>query len=166
MPAFREMVEKYKKRRHDAVVDSVTVGLSLADNVTADMGLLEDTGIAAEALETVSNVLPFAVIAITEQCNVLLGKKTGVAGAGDAAYRIIKTGAAMGVGAAVTAAGAGVAAALPAAVGARMLLDRYRGRALTGHRVFMRTQRLRALRNAREEKRLPAGNAALQEKLP
>ena len=128
MPSFKEMVEKYKKRRHDTVVDAVTTGLSLADNVTVDLGLLEDTGVATEIAETVSNVLPFAVIAVTEQCKVLLGKKTGAAGAGDAAYRMVKTGAAMGVGAAVTAAGAG---------------------AVVAHRVSLRTQRLKALNTAR-----------------
>lgn len=149
MPSFKEMVEKYKKRRHDTVVDAVTTGLSLADNVTVDLGLLEDTGVATEIAETVSNVLPFAVIAVTEQCKVLLGKKTGAAGAGDAAYRMVKTGAAMGVGAAVTAAGAGVVVALPAAVSARVIMDRYRGYALMGHRVSLRTQRLKALNTAR-----------------
>ena len=149
MPSFKEMVEKYKKRRHDTVVDAVTTGLSLADNVTVDLGLLEDTGVATEIAETVSNVLPFAVIAVTEQCKVLLGKKTGAAGAGDAAYRMFKTGAAMGVGAAVTAAGAGAVVALPAAVSARVIMDRYRGYALMGHRVSLRTQRLKALNTAR-----------------
>lgn len=149
MPSFKEMVEKYKKRRHDTVVDAVTTGLSLADNVTVDLGLLEDTGVATEIAETVSNVLPFAVIAVTEQCKVLLGKKTGTAGAGDAAYRMVKTGAAMGVGAAVTAAGAGAVVALPAAVSARVIMDRYRGHALMGHRVSLRTQRLKALNTAR-----------------
>ena len=144
MPSFKEMVEKYKKRRHDTVVDAVTTGLSLADNVTVDLGLLEDTGVATEIAETVSNVLPFAVIAVTEQCKVLLGKKTGAAGAGDAAYRMVKTGAAMGVGAAVTAAGAGAVA-----VSARVIMDRYRGYALMGHRVSLRTQRLKALNTAR-----------------
>lgn len=149
MPSFKEMVKKYKKRRHDTVVDAVTTGLSLADNVTVDLGLLEDTGVATEIAETVSNVLPFAVIAVTEQCKVLLGKKTGAAGAGDAAYRMVKTGAAMGVGAAVTAAGAGAVVALPAAVSARVIMDRYRGYALMGHRVSLRTQRLKALNTAR-----------------
>ena len=149
MPPFKEMVEKYKKRRHDTVVDAVTTGLSLADNVTVDLGLLEDTGVATEIAETVSNVLPFAVIAVTEQCKVLLGKKTGAAGAGDAAFRMVKTGAAMGVGAAVTAAGAGAVVALPAAVSARVIMDRYRGHALMGHRVSLRTQRLKALNTAR-----------------
>ena len=149
MPSFKEMVEKYKKRRHDTVVDAVTTGLSLADHVTVDLGLLEDTGVATEIAETVSNVLPFAVIAVTEQCKVLLGKKTGAAGAGDAAYRMVKTGAAMGVGAAVTAAGAGAVVALPAAVSARVIMVRYRGYALMGHRVSLRTQRLKALNTAR-----------------
>ena len=113
MPSFKEMVEKYKKRRHDTVVDAVTTGLSLADNVTVDLGLLEDTGVATEIAETV------------------------------------RTGAAMGVGAAVTAAGAGAVVALPAAVSARVIMDRYRGYALMGHRVSLRTQRLKALNTAR-----------------
>ena len=152
MPAFQELVSKYKKRRHDTVVDAVTAGLSLADNVSADLGLLEDTGIVTDTLEAVSNVLPFSVIAVDEGCRVLFGKKTGVAATSDAAFRMIKTGAAMGVGAAVVAAGAGAAVALPVAVGSRVLLDRYRGRALTGHRVHMRTQRLRAIRAAHDSK--------------
>ena len=155
MPSFNELVNKYKKRRHDTVMDAVTTGLSLADNVSVDLGLLEDTGIVTETLETVSGVLPFAVIAVTEQCKVLLGRKTGVAGASDAAYRMVKTGAAMGVGAAVTAAGAGAVAALPAAVSVRVLMDHYRSRALTGHRVSLRTQRLRAI-NAEREKGVQA----------
>lgn len=156
MPAFEELVAKYKKRRHDTVVDAVTAGLSLADNVSVDLGLLEDTGIVTETLETVSNVLPFSVIAVTEGCSVLMGKKTGVAATSDAAFRMIKTGTAMGVGAAVIAAGAGAVAALPAAVGARVLLDRYRSKSLAGHRLHLRTQRLRALRSSRDgEKALP-----------
>ena len=154
MPAFNELVSKYKKRRHDTVVDAVAAGLSLADNVSADLGLLEDTGIAAETLEAVSNVLPFSVIAVDEGCRVLMGKKTGVAATSDAAFRMIKTGAAMGVGAAVVAAGAGATVALPAAFGSRVLLDRYRGKALTGHRVHLRTQRLRAIRAAHEGKQV------------
>jgi len=152
VPAFAELVNKYKKRRHDTVVDAVTAGLSLADNVSVDLGLLEDTGLVTETLDTVGNVLPFSVIAVTEGCRVLMGKKSGVAATSDAAFRMIKTGTAMGIGAVVAAAGAGAAAALPAAVGARILLDRYRGHALTGHRVSMRTMRLRALRAAHENK--------------
>lgn len=152
MPSFNELVAKYKKRRRDTVVDAVSAGLSLADNVSVDLGLLEDTGIVTEALETVSNVLPFSVIAVTESCRALMGKKTGVAATSDAAYRMLKTGAAMGAGAAVVAAGAGAAVALPVAVGCRVLLDRYRSKALTGHRVSQRAMRLRALRLSREKK--------------
>jgi len=163
MPAFGDLVNKYKKRRHDTVVDAVTAGLSLADNVSVDLGLLEDTGLVTETLETVSGLLPFAVIAVTEECRVLLGKKTGVAATSDAAYRMLKTGAAMGVGAAVVAAGAGAVAALPAAVGARLMLDRYRSKSLTGHRVSQRTQRLRALRAAREKDEALADAPALTE---
>ena len=75
----------------------------------------------------------------------------GVSPGSSAAYRMLKTGAAMGAGAAVLAAGGGAVAALPVAVGSRLLLDRYRSKALTGHRVSQRVQRLRALRVAREK---------------
>lgn len=152
MPAYQELVEKYKKRRRTDVVDAVTAGLSLADNVAVDLGVLEDTGLAGEMAETVAGVLPFAVIAVTEQCNVLLGKKTAAAGAGDMTYRILKTGAAMGAGAAAVAAGASAMAALPVAVATRLILDKYRNRNLTGYRVSQRSKRLKALIKARQER--------------
>lgn len=154
MPSYQELVEKYKKRRRTDIVDAVTTGLSLADNVAVDLGVLEDTGLASEMAETVAGVLPFAVIAVTEQCNVLLGKKTATAGASDATYRMIKTGAAMGAGAAAVAAGAGAMAALPVAVATRLILDKYRNRNLTGYRVSQRSQRLKALIKQRQEKHL------------
>lgn len=157
MPTYRELVEKYKKRRRTDIVDAVTTGLSLADNVAVDLGVLEDTGLAGEMAETVAGVLPFAVIAVTEQCNVLLGKKTATAGASDATYRMIKTGAAMGAGAAAMAAGAGAMAALPVAVATRLILDKYRNRNLTGYRVSQRSQRLKALIEARK-----AGRAIME----
>ena len=165
MPSFKEMVEKYKKRRHDTVVDAVTTGLSLADNVTVDLGLLEDTGVATEIAETVSNVLPFAVIAVTEQCKVLLSKKTGAAGAGYAAYRMVKTGAALGVGGAVASA-AGFWAAIPVTMGVRALFDRYRSRALTGMRVQGRIARLKELNaSLRQEARPVAAPAQAEDRL-
>ncbi len=154
MPAYQELVEKYKKRRRTDIVDAVTTGLSLADNVAVDLGVLEDTGLASEMAETVAGVLPFAVIAVTEQCNVLLGKKTATAGASDATYRMIKTGAAMGAGAAAVAAGAGAMAALPVAVATRLILDKYRNRSMTGFRVSQRSQRLKALIRQRQENHL------------
>ena len=147
---YQELVEKYRTRRRTDIVDAVTTGLSLADNVAVDLGVLEDTGLASEMAETVAGVLPFAVIAVTEQCNVLLGRKTATAGAGDAAYRFIKTGASMGAGAAAMAAGASAVAALPVAVAARLILDHYRSRSLTGYRVSQRSQRLKALVRERQ----------------
>ena len=145
MPEFQALVRRYQKRRRDAVMDSVAAGLSYADNVAVDLGLLEDTGL----IDALTAAAPFALIAVTEQMQVILGKKTGRAGLSDAVRRMLKTGAAMGVGAAVTAAGAGAVVALPAAVSARVIMDRYRGYALMGHRVSLRTQRLKALNTAR-----------------
>ena len=61
----------------------------------------------------------------------------------------MKTGAAMGVGA-LAAAAAGPAAAIPAAMGTRALLSKYRSRAMLNLRVQQRTARLQALRTRRE----------------
>ena len=112
---------------------------------------------------------PFAVIAVTEQVQVIMGRKTGKAGFSDAVQRMVRTGAAMGVGALAGLAG-GPAAAIPAAIGTRALLARYKSKTLLGLRVQERTDRLRALRQQREERislpdsrpLLPVGMAYLE----
>lgn len=146
MANYQELIGKYKKRRHDTTLDALSVGLSCADNVAVDLGLLEDTGILADTLDAVSGALPFAVIAVTEQMNVILKKKDQKSGIKDAAFRMAKSGAAMSVGAAAALMG-GPIAALPAAIGTRVLMDKYKSRALTAVRVQKRTERLRALRH-------------------
>ena len=155
MPSYPELVEKYRKRSHDTLVDAVAVGLSYADNIAVDLGLIEDTG----AVEIAAAAAPFAVIAVTEQMQVILGKKTGRAGWSDAVQRMMKTGAAMGVGA-LAAALAGPIAAAPAAMGTRALLRHYRSQSLLALRVQDRTARLHALRE-RREKQLEDGRPAL-----
>lgn len=157
MEKFKELVQHYKKREKSTLVDSIAVGLSFADEISVSLGAMEDTGLLADVLDSVSLGLPFAVVAITEGANVLLKKKAPVAGVQDAAYRMVKTGAAIGAGAAVAAAGA-VPVALPAAVGVRLMFDRFRSRSLTGLRVQQRIQRLKDLTNQRQkrlEKMLP-----------
>ena len=145
MPAYRDLVNKYTKRKKDTIMDTVTAGLSYADNVAVDLGLLEDIGM----VDALTAAAPFAVIAVTEQVQVIMGRKTGKAGFSDAVQRMMKTGAAMGVGALAGLAG-GPIAAVPAAMGTRALLSRYKSRALLGMRVKERTDRLRALRERRE----------------
>ncbi len=75
---------------------------------------------------------------------MILGKKPAKTGVADGAFRMVKTGAAMGVGAAVASA-AGLWVAIPATMGVRALFDRYRSAALTGMRVQGRIDRLHAL---------------------
>ena len=69
---------------------------------------------------------------------------------------MVKTGAAMGVGAAVAGA-AGFWAAIPVTMGVRAIFDRYRSKTLTGHRVQGRIRRLqelnRFIRNEKPENR-------------
>ena len=147
MAAYQELVRKYEKRRKETLVDSVTAGLSYADNVAVSVGLMEDNGL----IEAMSAAAPFAVIAVTEQMRVIMGRKTGKAGFSDAVQRMMKTGAAMGVGA-LAAAAAGPIAAVPAAMGTRALLSKYKSKSMLGLRVRERTERLRAL-NARRNSR-------------
>ena len=154
MPRYEELVKKYTKRRKENLIDTVTAGLSYADNLAVDLGLMEDSGV----IDTLTAAMPFAVIAVTEQMRVILGRKTGKAGFSDAVQRMLKTGAAMGVGA-LAAAAAGPAAAVPAAVGTRALLSKYRSKSMLGLRVQERTGRPKALREKRRP--LPESRPAL-----
>ena len=149
MKTYQEIVNSYKRRQRDTVVDTICTGLTYADNVAVETGLLEETGLLTELTETACGALPFVIIAATEGTKVVLGRKNGKSGVKDCAWRMAKTGAAMGIGGAV-AAGAGLWAAIPATMGVRALFDRYRSKALTGHRVQARIDRLRELRELLE----------------
>ena len=152
MKTYEEIVREYRKRQHDTVVDTIATGLTYVDKIAVDTGLLEETGLLAELSESITGVLPFVIISATEGTKVLLGKKPGKTGLKDGAYRMVKTGAAMGVGAAVTGL-AGFWAAIPVTMGVRALFDRYRSKALTGMRVEGRIKRLQELnRFIRNEK--------------
>ena len=144
MKTYEELVQEYRKRQHDTVVDTISAGLTYVDKIAIDTGILEETGILTELTQSVSGILPFAIISATEGTKVLLGKKPGKTGLTDGAFRMVKSGAAMGVGAAVTGL-AGFWAAIPVTMGVRAMFDRYRSKALTGRRVQGRIQRLEEL---------------------
>ena len=144
MKTYEEIVKEYRKRQHDTVVDTIATGLTYMDEIAVDTGLLEETGILTELSESVTGVLPFVIISIHEGTKVLLGRKPGMTGLKDGAYRMVKTGAAMGVGAAVAGA-TGFWAAIPVTMGVRALFDRYRSKTLTGKRVQGRIKRLQEL---------------------
>ena len=95
MAEFKELVEKYKKRSKDQLIDQVALGLTCAETVTEDIGLLSDNGFLRDTLSAAGSVLPFAVIAVTEEMKVILGKKSQRTMVGDTAYRMAKTGAAL-----------------------------------------------------------------------
>ena len=84
MPRYEELVKKYTKRRKENLIDTVTAGLSYADNLAVDLGLMEDSGV----IDTLTAAMPFAVIAVTEQMRVILGRKTGKAGFSDAVQEL------------------------------------------------------------------------------
>jgi hypothetical protein len=144
MKTYEELVQEYRKRQHDTVVDTIATGLTYVDEIAIDTGILEETGILTELTQSVSGILPFIIISATEGTKVLLGKKPGMTGLKDGAFRMLKSGAAMGVGAAVTGL-TGFWAAIPVTMGVRALFDRYRSKALTGRRVQGRIQRLQEL---------------------
>lgn len=146
---YQEMLKAYQDRRRSALTDSITTALSYADEVSVSLGLLEDTGLINEILDAVTFGLPFAVIAVTEQGAVILGKKTQKAALQDGSYRMLKTGAGMAAGTAAIAVGLGALPAVPIAVGTRLLLEKYRSQALTAYRVKQRSERLRALARQR-----------------
>lgn len=154
MATFKELVEKYQKKQSATLSDSIAAGLSLADEVSVDLGLISDSGL----LDAASFGLPLLFITFSETGRVLMGRKTTTAGLQDGAFRLAKTGIAMGAGMVVAGLGAGALPAVPVTVGLRALMDKYRSKALTGLRIENRIKRLRALRaNASGE--APAWNA-------
>lgn len=157
MKTYDEIVATYRRRQHDTVVDALATGLTYLDEVAVESGLLEEAGVLAELGSGVCTALPFAVIAATEGGKVLLGRKPGATGLRDGAYRMAKTGAALGIGA-VVASAAGMAVAVPVTMGVRALFDRYRSKALTGRRVQGRIQRLRELNAMLRQEELPEEN--------
>lgn len=165
MATYNELVEKYRKRQKDTLLDTVATGLTYADNVAVDLGLLEDTGVLADTLETVGAALPFAFIAVTEQCKVILGKTSQRTAAENTVFRMVKTGAAMGAGALAFAAG-GPIAAIPTAMSVRALLDQYKSKALLGARVQSRTRRLQEISQRLRQRHMGEALPDAQEKLP
>ena len=159
MKTYAEIVNDYRKRQRDTVVDVLSTGLTFMDELAVDAGLLEETGLMSELSSSVCSALPFVIIMVTEGSKVLLGRKPAATSVKDGAFRMAKTGAAMGIGAAVTA-GAGFWAAIPATMGVRALFDRYRSKALTGLRVQGRIDRLRELNATLRSEYVPATRAA------
>lgn len=152
MKTYEEIVKEYRKRQQDTVIDTIATGLTYMDEVAVETGLLEETGLLGDVASSVTGVLPFAVIAVTEGGKVLFKKKPGTNAVKDGAFRMLKTGAAVGIGSAVMGVG-GLWAAIPVTMGVRALFDRYRSKALTGMRVNSRTERLKQInRCIRNEK--------------
>lgn len=146
MKRYDEIVKAYRKRQRDTVVDTIATSLTYVDEIAVETGLLEEVGLMTELTSSLCGALPFVIIAATEGTKVVLGRKPGKTGVKDGAFRMVKTGAALGVGAAVTAT-AGFGFAIPVTMGVRAMFDRYKIKALTGHRVRSRIERLHQLNN-------------------
>ena len=158
MKTYEEIVRGYRRRQRDTVVDTLATGLTYMDEIAVESGLLEETGLMNELTASLSGALPFAIIVATEGTKVILGRKPGMTGLKDGAYRAAKTGIALGVGGAVAAA-SGLWAAVPVTMGVRALFDRYRSRALTGVRVNGRINRLKELNRQLRRAQEPAAPA-------
>ncbi len=144
MRSYEEIKKGYQKRQRDTLIDSLATGLNYVDEICVEAGILDKAGILDDLLGGAFTALPFVLIAVTEQCKVILGRKPAKTGLVDAAFRMAKTGTAMGIGA-VVAGSAGFAAAIPVSIGVRAAFDRYRMKVFTGKRVLMRTQRMRQM---------------------
>ena len=77
MKTYEQLVEEYRKRQHDTVVDTIATGLTYVDEIAVDTGLLEETGLLTELTESVTGILPFMIISVSEGSKVLLGRKPG-----------------------------------------------------------------------------------------
>ena len=156
MKTYQEIVEGYRKRQHNTVVDTLSTCLTYADEVAVESGLLEETGLMTELTSAVGGALPFVIIAAHEGTKVILGRKPGMTGLKDGAFRMAKTGAALGVGAVVMAT-AGFLPAIPVTMGVRALFDRVKLKAMTNRRVQSRIERLQQLnRQLRREEPMEA----------
>ncbi|MBR1686025.1 MAG: hypothetical protein IJ708_12900 [Clostridia bacterium] len=162
MKTYEDIVNGYKKRQRDTVVDSIATGLTYVDEIAVDTGLLEEVGLMNELTTSVCAALPFVIIAATEGTKVILGKKPAKNATKDATARMVKTGAAIGMGTLVAGA-AGFWAAIPATMGVRALFDRYKARSFEGLRVKSRISRLETLRAQLESYGTPCTG---QEELP
>ena len=78
MKTYEELVQEYRKRQHDTVVDTLATGLTYVDEIAVDTGLLEETGLLTELTESVTGLLPFMIISVHEGSKVLLGKKPNI----------------------------------------------------------------------------------------
>ena len=45
MKTYEDIVNGYKKRQRDTVVDSIATGLTYVDEIAVDTGLLEEVGL-------------------------------------------------------------------------------------------------------------------------
>ena len=59
MTSFKELARKYQKKQSATLTDSIAAGLSLADEVSVDLGLISDNGL----LDVASFGLPLFFIA-------------------------------------------------------------------------------------------------------
>ena len=145
MKSYEDIVAGYKKRRKETLVDTLATSLTYVDDVVADTGALEEASVLGETVSAVCTALPFVIIAAMEGTKAIVGGKPAKNAARDAAGRMVKTGLALGAGA--LAAGAlGFWAAVPTAMGTRVLVDRCKSRSLEGMRVHGRIDRLKNLR--------------------
>ena len=161
MKTYDEIVETYRKRQNATVVDTLSTCLTYADEVAVETGLLEETGLMTDLTAAVGGALPFVIIAATEGTTVTLKRTPGKTGLKDGAFRMAKTGAALGVGAAVAAA-AGVIPAIPVTMGVRALFDRFKIKALTNRRVESRIDRLRELNKQLRQEQPVAEQAVVE----
>ena len=165
MKTYEELVRRYRRRNRHNAADAAYAGLTYADELATQAGLLIDSEPVAAVLDVTGMALPFVSIAVNEGYKVLTGRKPASVGLWDSVDRMTKTAAAIGLGSAAAAA-MGLWAAVPAAMGGRLLLDRCHSRALAGRRIQLRTERLRALNDMIAKRGKVRGASAAPERNP
>ena len=168
MATYEELRQKYRARRRDALVDTVAVGLTCADEMMVDIGLFDGIGDSLALLDGVLDALPFVFIVASEGARVALGRKAAPSAAKHAAFRAAKTGTAMAIGAGVAMAVGGLAA-MPAAVAVHLTFERCKSKLLLRRRLKGRIESLRFLQTKWAPPAVPAADidaASTQAMLP
>lgn len=126
------------------IIDSGMSDHDLSDAVSAPLEQLSDHGVLG-FVEDVAPFLPFVIIAATEGRYVFMGKKSFEVAVAHALERTWKTGAAMGVGAAVIWLDGGLLS-IPASLLTRIGIERFQITGAVTQKFNIRTVQAKALR--------------------
>lgn len=90
MKTYEELVRRYRRRNRHNAADAAYAGLTYADELATQAGLLINSEPVAAVLDATGMVLPFVSIAANEGYKVLTGRKPASVGLWDSVDRMTK----------------------------------------------------------------------------